>query len=196
MANNADNIIGDFAFVTGTNAQIPAWVFLDLQPLVVPVADTAPPQPDELDVADVAYIHSSQSHSLVVLGVQQVSSPFDFAQRVLVDPASYPHITAVHFSYSLYFSQHGWVYVSTRVFNTLLGEWVITDGSDQTVVWYQMAGGAIDDPVVVGAVEGGLEEVEHLLDPFGDGMAAHVPDELWEELDEDDDGGYATDEAE
>ena len=97
MANNADNAIGEIDFETGTNAHIPAWVFLDLQPLVVPVADPPPPFPIELDVGDIAYIHSSTSYSLVVLGVQQVASPFDFAQRVLVDPASYPHITAVHF---------------------------------------------------------------------------------------------------
>ena len=49
---------------------------------------------------------------------------------------------------------------------------MLTNGSDQTVVWYQMAGGAVVEPVVVGAVEGGLEDVEHLLDPFGDDMAA------------------------
>ena len=152
-----------------------------------------------MNIAEIAYIHSSTSFSLVVLGVQQVPSPFDFAQRVLADPASYPHITAVHHSYSLYFSLHGWVYVSTRVFNTFLEEWVLTDGSDQTAVWYQMAGPAVVEPVVIGAVEGGLEEVEHLLDPFGDAMAAHVPDELWEDVDENEDGGYdtgASDEAE
>ena len=192
----ADDNIGDFDFVHGFNHHIPDWLFLNFQPQVMPLAVPPAPNAEEQDELDVAYVHVSTDFSIVLFGLQSFSSPWDFAQRVLAAPADSPHITAVHEVTTLWFSAHGWVYTSTRVFNTLLEEWVLTEGTDQTILWYQI-GDMAPPAVAVEVPEGDLEDVDF---GFHQGhMAAHVPDELWEEVDGDEDGGYATggsDEAE
>ena len=190
----ANNNIRNFQFLAGSNDQVDPRVFLELQHFVLPDAQPAPPQLDELTEDDIPNIHSRTTYSLVIFGIQQVPSIWDFAQRVLENPSEFPHITAVHVSYSLWFVMHAWVYVSTRVFNTLLEEWVVTDGYDQTVLWYQLGLNAIpaDAAIWIEPEEGGLEDVE-FLDPEGNNLLAHVQDAVWEEdVVAEDDGGYAT----
>jgi hypothetical protein len=187
----ADNSIRDFQFLAGNNNHLDPRVFLDLQHFVLPVADPAPPQLDELGEDDVPNIHSSTNYSLVLFGIQQVPSIWDFAQRVLANPSEFPHITAVHVSYQLWFVMDAWVYVSTRVFNTLLEEWVLTDGHEQTVLWYQLGTNAIpaDAAIWIEPEEGGLEDVE-LLGPEGQNLLAHVQDAVWEDVEAVEDDGY------
>ena len=188
----AENSIRDFQFLAGTNDHLDPRVFLDLQHFVLPVADPAPPQLDELGEDDVPNIHSSTNYSLVLFGIQQVPSIWDFAQRVLANPSEFPHITAVHVSYQLWFVMDAWVYVSTRVFNTLLEEWVLTDGHEQTVLWYQLGTNAIpaDAAIWIEPEEGGLEDVE-LLGPEGQNLLApDVQDAVWEDVEAVEDDGY------
>ena len=85
-----------------------------------------------------------------------------------------------------------WVYVSTRVFNTLLEEWVLTDGHEQTVLWYQLGTNAIpaDAAIWIEPEEGGLEDVE-LLGPEGQNLLApDVQDAVWEDVEAVEDDGY------
>ena len=136
--------IREFEFVHGTNHYVPDWVHLRFQNHVMPVAFH---EGEVIDVEEVdpALVYSSVSYTIVLFGFQAISSPWDFAQRVLNDPAASPHITAVHEETSLWFSAQGWVWTSTRVFNTLLGEFIpAMDGSHSTIVWYQI--GAMAPP--------------------------------------------------
>ena len=142
----AYNSIRDFEFVYGVNRYVPDWVFLRLQAHVMPIAGH---EGDVMDVADVdpAQVHSSVDYSIVVFGAQALSSPWDFAQRVLFNPADSPHVTAVHEVTSLWFTVQGWVWTSTRVFNTLLEEWVpAPDGAHSSIAWYQI--GAVTPPAM------------------------------------------------
>ena len=142
----AYNNIRDFEFVHGINRYVPDWVFLRLQAHVMPIAGH---EGDVMEVADVdpAQVHSSVDYSIVVFGAQALSSPWDFAQRVLFNPADSPHVTAVHEVTPLWFSVQGWVWTSTRIFNTLLEEWVpAPDGTPSTIAWYQI--GAVAPPAM------------------------------------------------
>ena len=142
----AYNSIRDFEFVYGVNRYVPDWVFLRLQAHVMPIAGH---EGDVMEVADVdpAQVHSSVDYSIVVFGAQALSSPWDFARRVLFNPADSPHVTAVHEVTSLWFTVQGWVWTSTRVFNTLLEEWVpAPDGAFSSIAWYQI--GAVTPPAM------------------------------------------------
>ena len=138
--------IRDFEFVHGINRYVPDWVFLRLQTQVMPIAGH---DGDVIEVADVdpAQVHTSVDFTIVVFGAQALSSPWDFAQRVLYNPADSPHVTAVHEVTSLWFSVQGWVWTSTRIFNTLLEEWVpAPNGTHSTIAWYQI--GAVAPPAM------------------------------------------------
>jgi hypothetical protein len=194
-------IIRDFLFAAGSNDHLDPRVFLELQPLVAPAVVPAPPQLEELGDEEVPDVHSSLDYSLVLYGVQQVPSIWDFAQRVLANPGWYPHVTAVHETRSVYYTLHGWVQATTRVFNTFLEEWAMVDGYTQTVVWYQLDHAALPAAanILVGPEEVEAVDLAVPEDPnFLEDLLADVPDEVWDEEMEEaiSDDGYRTGEGE
>ena len=177
-------IIRNFVFASGSNDHLDPRVFLELQPLVVPAVVPAPPQLEEMGDNEVPDVHSSLEYSLVLYGLQQVPSIWDFAQRVLANPGWYPHVTAVHETRSVYFTLHGWVQATTRVFNTFLEEWAMVDGYTQTVVWYQLDHAALPAAANILVGPGEVEDVDLAVPEdlnFLENLLADVPDEVWDE---------------
>ena len=70
---------------------------------------------------------------------------------------------------------------------------MLTDGHEQTVLWYQLGTNAIpaDAAIWIEPEVGGLEDVD-LLGPEGQNLVAHVQDAVWEEVEAVEDDGYDT----